>query len=945
MRIYILLTLIFLTVSKIFAQTGTVRVSVFDEETGEALIGASVVVAGTTQGSVTDLDGKASITGLEPGAYNIQVSYVSYQPKTIEGIEVNADEVNAFEVKLASETVGLEEVVVTAEVIRNNESALLTVQRKSPAVMDAISADMFSRNGDNDAAAAVRRVTGVTVEGGKYVYVRGLGDRYSKSILNGADIPGLDPNRNSVQLDMFPSNMIDNIIVYKTFMPDLTGEFSGGLVNVTTKEFPDRFTLQISGSVGMNSQATFNDNYLTYEGSDLDWLGFDDGTRELPSALAQYGTGEDGFPTPIVRGSTPEQVNEVSRAFDNNQFTPTRSTPPINHSLSLSIGNQKEFLGRPLGFIAGLTYRRSFDFYENGQINRYEGVPANAPTIRNSIIFSNEDAASSEDVNIGGLLNLSYKLSTNSKVSLNLMYNQAATDVARFQRGFNLRTRTDSTLLNENRVLSFTERGLANALLKGEHSITALNDLSIEWQSSYTDTYLSEPDLRFLQNTLQIDRDGDTTSFISNLNRPARYFRDMEETNWDNRLNITIPVTIWNDLEAKLKTGGAYTARERAFRELRYEYFNTNRPIYTGLVDDLYTNDNLGYDEEGNRLPSYIANVSRDENNYDAEQQVYATYLMVDAPVTEKLRMVGGVRFERTDMSVVAFNDSTGNIETNDFLPAINFTYEVVENMNLRASYGRTIARPSFREFAPLVTFAFYGDNNQLGNPNLERTLIDNFDLRWEMYPNRNEYLSASAFYKRFDNPIENTINPNAGGSTPEYKYENVDEATVIGAELEARKNLGFITPALENFRIGVNFTYVYSAVSLEEDELFAIRTFNPGADDTREMYNQSPYVVNANLDYNNFQNGWSGNVVFNVFGERLEYFATALPFVYEQPRPELNVSVKKQITDRWSARVRANNLLNPDFEETIDFRGEEFIFDQFTAGRDYSISFTYLIE
>ncbi|MGB3778099.1 MAG: carboxypeptidase-like regulatory domain-containing protein, partial [Tunicatimonas sp.] len=286
MRTLVHLFLFFFGIGTAAAQTGTIRANVFDEETGEALIGATVVVAGTTQGMVTDLDGKASITGLKPGTYNVQVSYVSYQSKTIEGVDIVPDEVAAFEVKLASETVGLEEVVVTAEAIRSTESALLTLQRKSPGVLDAISADMFSRNGDNNAAAAVQRVTGVTVEGGKYVYVRGLGDRYSKSILNGADIPGLDPNRNSVQLDMFPSNMIDNIIVYKTFTPNLTGEFSGGLVNVTTKEFPDRFTVQASGSVGINDQATFNDNYLTYEGSETDWLGRDNGARALPDVLS-----------------------------------------------------------------------------------------------------------------------------------------------------------------------------------------------------------------------------------------------------------------------------------------------------------------------------------------------------------------------------------------------------------------------------------------------------------------------------------------------------------------------------------------------------------------------------------------------------------------------------------------------------------------------------------
>ena len=940
MRISILLLTLLAMAANAIAQTGTIRATVFDDETGEALIGATVVVVGTTQGTVTDLDGKASITGLEAGSYDVQVSYVSYQPKTIQGMAVNASETNSFEVRLASETVGLEEVVVTAEAIRSSESALLTLQKKSPSVMDAISADMFSRNGDNNAASAVQRVTGVTVEGGKYVYVRGLGDRYSKSILNGADIPGLDPNRNSVQLDMFPSNMIDNIIVYKSFSPDLTGEFTGGLVNVTTKEFPDRFTVQVSGSVGINDQATFNSDYLTYNGGGLDWLGVDDGTRELPAPLNNYSS--ENFPTPFQVDVNEAQVNEVSRAFDTNQFTPSRSAPAPNHSMSFSLGNQKEFLGRPLGFIVGLTYRRSFDYYDNGQVNRFDGLPQSATSLRGSQLLAVNDAESSEGVNIGGLLNLSYKISANSKLSFNAMYNQASTNVARYQEGFDLLTSPDSTLRVRNRVLSFTERGLANFLLKGEHNIAGLNNLNVEWQSSYTDTYLDEPDLRFLQDNLRL-RNGESNALISNLNNPGRYFRDMTETNWDNRLNITLPVDIWGGREAKVKFGGAYTEKERSFRERRFEYV-PDRLSYTGPVDDLFLDQNLGYDNEGNQR-TYLSEVSQDGNNYDATQEVYAGYLMLDAPVTEKLRMVGGVRFERTDMFLESFNGVTGNLETNDFLPALNITYQLVEDMNLRASYGRTIARPTFREFAPLVTFAFYGDNNQLGNANLDRTLINNYDIRWEMYPTRNEYFGASLFFKQFDNPIENTINPNAGGTTPEYKYENVDQGQIAGLELEVRKNLSFLAPALEVVRVGVNFTYIYSEVSLEADELFAIRNFNPNADDTRDMYNQSPYVINANVDYDNPANGWSANAVFNVFGERLKYFTTALPFVYEQPRPELNLSVKKQINDRWSVRVRANNLLNPDYEQTIDFRGEEYIFDQYRVGRDYSIGFTYLVE
>jgi outer membrane receptor protein involved in Fe transport len=264
---------------------------------------------------------------------------------------------------------------------------------------------------------------------------------------------------------------------------------------------------------------------------------------------------------------------------------------------------------------------------------------------------------------------------------------------------------------------------------------------------------------------------------------------------------------------------------------------------------------------------------------------------------------------------------------------------------NLRFSDGRTLARPTFREFAPLATFAFPGEFDQLGNPNLTRTLIDNLDLRWETYPRRGEYLGISAFYKYFTDPIENTVNPDAGGSSREYRYENVDKGLIIGAEIEFKKSLDFISPGLENFKISTNLTYIYSEVSLEADELEAIRAFNPDAKETRDMYNQSPFVINANLLYNSEKSGLSSNVSFNVFGQRLTVFQTDLPFIYEQPRPDLNFSIKKKFGNHTSVRFRADNLLNPDYKHTIDYNGTEYIYNSFSLGRSFSLSFTYLIE
>ena len=252
-------------------QQGIIRGSVLDGETGEALIGATVVVAGTSTGAATDLDGKFELR-LDPGTYTLQVSSISYQTITIEDVEVIANEVNLLEnIPLGTDVTELEEVVVTAEVIQTSEAALLTVKKKAPNLMDGISAQTFRQIGDGDAASAIKRVPGVSIEGGKYVFVRGLGDRYTKSILNGMDIPGLDPDRNTRQMDIFPTNVIDNIIVVKSFTADLPADFTGGIVDIQLKDFPEEKNLSASASFGYNPSMHFKSDFLTYDVSKTVW--------------------------------------------------------------------------------------------------------------------------------------------------------------------------------------------------------------------------------------------------------------------------------------------------------------------------------------------------------------------------------------------------------------------------------------------------------------------------------------------------------------------------------------------------------------------------------------------------------------------------------------------------------------------------------------------------
>ncbi len=935
-----------------YTQTATLRVSVYDKNTGEAPIGATVVIAGTTQGSTTDLDGKTSINNLYPGKYNIEVSYIGYQKTIVEGVEIIADQVKLIKVGIVEEATILDDqVVVTAKAIRSNESALLTIQRKSAKLLDAISSEQFSRNGDNSAASALKRVTGVTVESGKYVYVRGLGDRYSKSILNGADMPSLDPDRNAVQLDLFPANLIDNIIVYKTFSPDLIGEFTGGLVNITTKDFPDAFTVRISGSLGFNTQASFNNNFITYAGSNTDWLGFDNGMRQLPSIANR--TNQNNFPIPFASQADNQRLVDITRSFGVPQFQAVQQAPFLNRSLSFSVGNQKIIFNKALGFVAGFTYNRNFNSYDDGRIFEVERSKLSDPNLQdlqNSRQIDLLDKRSQQNTTLGALVNTTLKLNSTHKIALNLMHNQSANKNSRFLQGqWNFIGPPNPFEIVESRVADFVERGISNLQLKGEHQMEKINNMRVDWFSTFTTSYLDQPDLRFSTNNFSVDEieTQDTTFRASNLQQPGRYYRKMTETNSDNKLSVTIPLTFIKDYESKLKTGLAYTFRNRDFSERRYEYrLDLDGVVYDGSIPNLFAPERLASLNTANQVEGhYIQDRTLPSNTYDANQQIYAAYVMLETSLNDKLKLMTGLRFERSDLKVNFVNSinqpESNRLENNDLLPAFNLTYTLRKNANLRFAYGRTIARPTFREFAPIRTFDFYGGPVQLGNPNLNRTAIHNFDIRAEVYPRPGEYMGFGIFYKDFSNVIINTQNPGAGGNTIERQYENVSQATALGLELEFRKNLG---PLLRYFKIGINTSFIYSRVPLEADEAATLNFSDSTIGNSRPMFGQSPFIINANLIYDNPDNGLSVNLVFNVFGARLKLIETAL-LVFEKPRPDLNFSIKKKIGKRLSLRARFNNLLNPAYEQRFTFREQNYAYRSYTRGRTFSLGLSYLIE
>ncbi|MCB9000369.1 MAG: TonB-dependent receptor [Bacteroidales bacterium] len=933
MRRIAIIMVVILQALNLQAQNGTFKAQVVDDGTGETLVGATISIDGTTTGTITDLDGFAYLK-LTPGEYNIRISYISYQPMIIQGVAIESNQTKFLTVRLKSADLQLNAVVVTAKAVKKSENALLTIQKKSPKLFDAITSDQFSKIGVSDAAGALKKVTGVTISEGKYVFIRGLGDRYSKSTLNGSEIPSLDPNKNAVQLDMFPSNLIDNIIVYKTFSPDLPGDFAGGLVDISTKDFPESFNLQLSVGLEYNNQANFNNNFLVAKGSSTDILGFDNGFRDLPGEVGKYTS--ETFPDPYL---DPSGITSVSRAFKNRQFQPTNAAQLLDHNINFSIGNAVTLFGKQLGYVFGLSYKRDFSNYTDGIQNVYEGISEGQTTLDKDVLSATTEQKSTDEVLIGSLFNSTYKINDMNKVSIGILGNQSGESVCRFQDGYKLDTNPDSTDRLQNRGIGYTERSFINGLVRGEHVISSLNKMTVNWSNSYTTSSIKQPDLRLLRNAYTIDDQGDSSFYIGNNEKPYRFFRDLKEKNDNAKIDFTLPVDFWGT-KSKIKLGGAYTFKERKFREQAYYYSIHYNKNYNGDVSVLFTDENLGYN--GTELRNFLITDFAAPNNYDANQHLLATYLMLESSVSNSISFTTGVRFEKTNMSLNAFDGTSGKIDANNFLPSLAFTYKIGEQMNVRVSANRTLARPSFREFAPLATYDFIGGYIQNGNPNLKSTTINNFDVRWEQFPNIGEYLSFSIFYKQFYNPIENAQIPVAGGSGSQFQYKNVDKSTLYGAELEVRKYLGSKDSWLHHLKVAANFSYIYAFVKVTADELQSIRSWNPNASDTRPMYDQAPYTINASLSYENTDKGWESAINFNMSGKRLIVYQIDLPSIYLQPTPDLNITVKKTFNKNYSIRFNAKNILNNAYAEEMKLGSNTYYTTKYRLGRSYSLSITY---
>ena len=574
MKKIILLTISLIASSVLLAQQGKLRGTVIDDENAETLIGVSVVVDGTTTGTITDLDGNYSLS-LAPGTYTIVYSYISYATQKVTGVEIVADQTKTVDIRLGSDAEEIGEVVVTAQRITNSETALLTIQKKSANVLDAVSAESFSKTGDNDAGSAIRRVTGVSVEGGKYVYVRGLGDRYTKTQLNGVDIPGLDPDRNTVQMDIFPANLLDNIVVYKTFTPDLPGDFTGGMVDVNTKSFPSTETFSFSTTLGYTTGMNLKNNALRYNGGAGTFMAFGTKYRELPFA-------ED---TKIPnRFEYNPALTELTSSF-NRQLAPSTFTSPLNGRVAVSKGNQINKEKITLGYNTAFNYSYEFRNYDEYEFGRAFKGDSSQTTLFQDVAAKGQ--RSEQEVQWSGMLGGAIK-TNKSKYVLNLLHTQNA--VSRSALYEIAKPDDQNTALPlKQYVLDYSQRSVSNVLFAGTHSLRP-DKWELEWKLSPTYSKITEPDIRSTKYLVEYNPLTEQNDYIIDNGDgavPERFYRYLTEINGVAKIDLTHDFKIWKNLDSKLKFGVANTYKNRDYKVLRFIFNSNLEQDLTGNGDEL----------------------------------------------------------------------------------------------------------------------------------------------------------------------------------------------------------------------------------------------------------------------------------------------------------------------------------------------------------------------
>lgn len=908
----------------ICAQTGTIAGTIIDAENSQTLIGATVRVEGLSGvGTITDIDGRYRITDLPPGNYTIVVTYISYKEKSISDIQVEAGEVAIVDAVLETELANaLGDTVVQIIYKRRQESLAtgLTMVKQNIAISDVITRDIIAKSPDVNVADVTKRMSGTTLMDGKFVVIRGLSDRYNIALVNGNLLPSTEPDRKTFSFDLIPSALLDNLFIYKTAQPNLPGDFAGGIILLNTRDIPDENFFSVSIGTGYNTLSTFK-QYANYTGGTKDWLGIDDGIRQLPENF------------PINRDKFVDLTDEEKANFGK-EFAPWGSvmhpSSPLNQSYQLSGGIVKS-VGKigEFGLIAALTYNNS-NITTLSVRNDYDNIT--------DPIYEYNDDQYKNQILWGGMLNLSYKINDNNKLSLKNSYTVNSADITTLRTGTNY----SRAVYVKNEYYDFSSNQLASSILNGDHVLNG-SKIKIHWGAGVNTLVRDQPDYRTVNYSKNISPayEGDTLFIMSPspLVSPdilGIFYSYMEEKTYTGMLDFNVPFNIGTAKQI-FSFGGFYLNKERIFdgRSLGVAtsndiYFN---PDYYNIISEP-VNELLSPENFSDSL-FYINEITNPSDSYTASQLNKAVYGMLDNKIGKDIRIVWGVRAEFFTQILHSFFYSGGTepipVEVNttesdsmglkfDLLPSINVTYALTEKTNIRVAGYKTVARPELRE---LATFGFYDietNSSVTGNPSLLATDIYNADLRVEHFFKGPEFISASLFYKKFNNPIGQRF---FFGSIRELKPINDSVGTVLGGEFEFRKSLSFISKKVKFFEY---LTFNTNLALINSNVLLHVADTALAGTSERELQGQSDYVINFGLSYSHPTTGISATVLFNQIGTRIsEYGNSQYPNIYENPRPLLDAQLSIPFLDeKGTVKLNLSDLLNKEAIYYQDLNGDK---------------------
>jgi len=891
----VLFFILFLTLSAMTVVAGTIKGTVTDKQTREPLTGATIQIAGTTQGTVADVDGNYSLD-VNNGTYTLAIKYVGYKDIIINNVKAGkSDLILNFE--LESDAQALGEVSVVARKNLEGERALQMERRKATLAIENLGSKEMSLKGIGNVEEGVKKITGISVADAGQLIVRGLGDRYSTTTLNGLPIASPNPDNKLIPLDLFPSSTVQNITVSKVYNAEAFADYSGAHIDINTKEniTEDFF------NIGFNTGGKFNtlgkDSYrMNRNGSLFRTSGVDQAALNMP--LSEF-----------------DNYVKTRNIFDTSFAVKKKSSLP-DFSGNLGFGKNIGIGSQTLSILASASAGNSF---QNMDDAFYKTLEATGSVQDN---FAYDSYA--QELKLAALGHIGYTLRRHDRIGYTFFYARNATDTYQRREGIDAE---DHELTGSNNITHIYS--LQNHQLDGVHSFGGRGQWELTWGGSYSKTGSEEPDRR---QVMYIKNDNGALSlFKLNRQETMRYFGSLDEEEWNGNLAMRWK---WNENNF-LKLGVNYKNKSRDYKATRF-YYNLNKidPVITDIYDtDGFLNqENIA---DGNVV---VQRVMQPKDSYRAGNEIYSGYLLTDFYPVPSLLVNLGVRYEISRQWVDYATDGGDwyaerrNLDKNDLFPTLNLKYTVNDANSIRFSASRTVTRPSFIEMAPFLYQESYGSAQIRGNNELQNGYNYNFDLRYEHFGKNGDMISLTAYFKYLDSPIER-IQALQGGATL-HSFQNADNGMAGGMEVELRKQL------MKDLRLGANISYMYTNVKLPEGGAYTNKE--------RPLQGASPILANADLTYSpRFGEERQLNLalLYNLQGSRIHAVGVSkLGDIKQQTLHTLNFSAGYDINSHFSLKLQVNDLLNRTviFKQEVPSTGEEVEVERYKKGANLEIGFSY---